>query len=356
MRTSKPYITEVMIDRVASVMREGTISGFHATEMEGGQYVQEFEKAWADYHKVKHAIAVNSATSGLITALRALEIGSLSGRPMSKIPEWSGHQVITTPFTFSATWASIKLVGATPVFADVDLETMCLSPDDTYMKESGMTQAVLTVNWNSNQCSIPKIKVSHIDDLAQCAGTPLQGDIGVYSLNQPKNIMTGEGGVITTNDDELARRCKLIRNHGENIDPKWTGYNFRLTEIQAVIGIEQLKHLKRLNEIRHKNWVYLIKELEEYQALFSPQKIICPDSYSPYCIAFRWLKEDRDEVANKLRAEGIPCVTGVNYLPASLPNADKLQSQYLGFYQVGWPNTEEDMDDIIKGFKKVIDG
>lgn len=344
---SKPYITEEMIERVASVMREGTISGFRATEMEGGRYVQEFEKAWAKYHKVKYAISVNSATSGLITALKALEIDR-------------GDEVITSPFSFSASWSSIKLAGATPVFADIDIDTMCIDEHRAYKLIKGNTSIVglIYVDWNSNTgCSKGLAAFySIIEDMAQCAGTPHQGYISVYSLNQPKNITTGEGGIITTNNEELARRCKLIRNHGENIDPKWTGYNFRLTEIQAVIGIEQLKHLKWLNEIRHRNWLYLIKELEEYQALFSPQKIICPDSYSPYCIAFRWLKGDRDNVANKLRAEGIPCVTGVNYLPASLPNADKLQSQYLGFYQVGWPNTEEDMQDIIKGFRKVIDG
>ena len=107
---SKPYITEEMVYKVAMIVREGTISGYSASDpkrLNGGKYVQELERKWAEVHKVKHAIAVNSATSGLITALRALEIGQ-------------GDEVITTPFTFSATWASIKLAGATPVFADVD--------------------------------------------------------------------------------------------------------------------------------------------------------------------------------------------------------------------------------------------
>lgn len=346
---SKPYITEEMIEKVAKVMREGTISGFHATEIEGGKYVQEFEKKWAEYHHVKHVISVNSATSGLITALKAVGIGQ-------------GDEVITSPFSFSASWSAIKLVGATPVFADVDLETMCLDASTYYTMR--YAKAYIPVYWNSNISPLPFPRSSIstvqmpliIEDMAQCAGSPLQSGIGVISLNQPKNIMTGEGGMIMTNNNELARRCKLIRNHGENIDKNWTGYNFRLTEIQAVIGIEQLKHLEWLNSIRHKNWLYLVKALEEYQDYLVPQKITNPDTFAPYCVAFRWLKGKRHRVANKLRSEGIPCVTGVNYLPTDkCPNANKLQhEQYLGFYQVGFPNTEEDMNDIVEGFKEVI--
>ncbi len=275
---SKAYITEEMIERVSQVMREGILSGYSASDPErrsGGFYVQELERKWAEVHKVKHAIAVNSATSGLITALRALEIGS-------------GDEVITTPFTFSATWASIKLVGATPVFADVDLDTMCL---DGLMPEPLKGKAILPVNWNSNECSLCYSGRFYIvSDLAQCAGTPLSGDIGVYSLNQPKNIMCGEGGVITTNDDELARRCRLIRNHGENVDPDWTGYNFRLTEIQAVIASCQLDHLEYLNNIRHRNWLYLCEGLKEYEDILKPQLITNRETYSPYCVAFRIVK------------------------------------------------------------------
>ncbi len=344
---SKAYITEEMVEKVEFVLRGGILSGYSASDpdkLNGGYFVQELERKWAEVHKVKHAIAVNSATSGLITALRALEIGY-------------DDEVITTPFTFSATWASIKLAGATPVFADVDLETMCLS-------EQALPTAkkILSVNWNSN------ISLAHKDigDLAQCAGMPFEDmRIGVYSLNQPKNIMCGEGGVIVTNDDELARRCRLIRNHGENIDPKWSGYNFRLTEIQAVIASCQLDELAYLNNIRHRNWLYLLAQLAEYQDFIVPQKITNRETYSPYCVAFRWIPPRsninhpmlRDAVANKLRMEGIPVAMGVPFLPADLPNASKLQNeQYLGFFQIGWPNTYEDMDDIIKGFRKVIDG
>ena len=344
---SKPYITREMIARVIAVMHDGILSGYSASnpdKLNGGPVVQELERKWAEVHKVKYAIAVNSATSGLITALRALEIGS-------------GDEVITTPFTVSMTWTPIKLVGATPVFADVDLETMCLDSVDS----NGL--CYLPVFWNSN---IPRLTFYYGDnkpspllsDMAQCAGTPLWGNIGVYSLNQPKNITCGEGGIIVTNDEELDRRCRLIRNHGENVDPNWIGYNFRLTEIQAAIAVEMLNNLDYLNNIRHRNWLYLCDQLREYEDILKPQLITNRETYAPYCVAFRWLRGDRDKVAETLRAEGIPVKTGVPTWPVKeqfLPYAETLQyEQYLGFFQIGWPNTYEDMDDIVKGFKKVI--
>ncbi len=347
-----------MIEKVASVMREGVISGFRSTDMEGGKYVREFEQKWANYHQVKHAISVNSATSGLITALKACGIGQ-------------GKEVITTPFSFSATWSAIRLAGATPVFSDVELATMCLDWERT-LQYVCLAKGIMQVAWNGNAgrthhltAATSRHHLYLIEDAAQAPGIlhgdqylGTFGDLGVVSLNEPKNIATGEGGMIMTNDDELARRCKLIRNHGENIDREWTGYNFRLTEIQAALGIMQLEKLEYLNGIRRKNWLYLCKELEQYSDYLVPQLFTNPDTCAPYCAAFRWLKGNRGEVANKLRSEGIPCVTGVNFLPTDkCPNANKLQhKQYLGFYQIGWPNTEEDMDDIVKGFKLIIGG
>ena len=162
-----------------------------------------------------------------------------------------------------------------------------------------------------------------------------------------------------TNDAELDRRCRLIRNHGENQDPDWIGYNFRLTELQAAVASCQLDELQYLNNIRHRNWLYLCDQLEEYKDILVPQLITNRETYSPYCVAFRWLREGRDTVAETLRAEGIPVAIGVPLLPpgclVDLGNVWKLQYfQYLGFFQIGWPNTYEDMDDIVKGFKKVI--
>lgn len=345
---SKPYITREMIARVIAVMKGGLLSGYSASnpdKLNGGPVVQELERKWAEVHKVKYAIAVNSATSGLITALRALEIGQGDA--------WGWDEVITSPFTVSMTWASIKLVGATPVFADVDLETMCLWG---LIESTPLVKAIIPVNWNSNNCCLTYHgKLFIIEDLAQCPGTPLTGDIGVYSLNQPKNITCGEGGIIVTNDKELDRRCRLIRNSGENIDPDWIGYNFRLTEIQATIAIEMLKNLEDLNDIRHRNWLYLCDQLEQFKDVLVPQKITNRETYAPYYVAFRWLRGDRNKVAETLRSEGIPVKTGVPYLPVDLPNASKLQNeQYLSFAQIGWPNTYEDMDDIVKGFEKVI--
>jgi len=413
---SKPFITEEMIENVSSLLRAGTLTGFVGSSIPGtkrileytsrqaegitdlvtflgGPCVRKLESNWSAYHAVDYSIAVNSATSGLITALMALGIGS-------------GDEVICSPFSFTASATSIILANAIPVFADIDLDTFCLSPGSVATSITDYTRAIMPIHWNSNAGDLHILvyiaKDRGLKVIEDASQSPLMlydnrylgnhGDAGVFSLNQPKNIMTGEGGIIVTDDKDVAVKCRLIRNHGESVpDENSTddfvsntiGYNFRLVELLAEIGIAQLDNLIYLNGIRRKNYRYLIDQLGEFGEFLIPQRITHWDSYAPYTVGFRWLSEEsgihRDVIARVLRAEGIPVASGISrlmsdnplfqrqlacafschkgkYVIPSLPNAKKLQNeQYLGFFQVGWPNTIEDMDDIVAGFRKIFD-
>lgn len=423
---SKPFITEEMIDKVESLMREGRLTrfigspipgtediiGLNSSEAEnldnsvsllGGASVRKLESDWSKYHKVDYSIALNSATSGLTAAIMALDIGP-------------GDEIICSPFSFTASATAIVTANAIPVFADIDLDTFCLSPDAAQGSITESTKAIMPIHWNSNAgdldalMSIAKSKgLKVIEDASQAPGILYKGkflgthgDVGVFSLNEPKNIMTGEGGIIVSDSSKIAIKCRLIRNHGEAIVDQSSsdellvnnvGYNFRLVELLAEIGIEQLKHLDYLNGIRKENYTYLRKKIvDEFGKHIKPQKITNLECYFPYTAGFRWiskkLKIHRNTVAQVLRSEGIPVANGISrlmsdnpmfkkklaygknhcpfschlyerrdrYLIPELPNAKRLQNEeYLGFFQVGWPNTIEDMDDIVKAFKKILD-
>jgi len=422
---SKPYITEEMITQVASLMREGRFTRFigspvtgtqeiikmnsvnaenldYSVSVIGGASVRKFESDWSRIHKVDYSVAVNSATSGLLTAMLALGIEP-------------GDEVICSPFSFSASATSIIAANAVPVFADIDLDTFCLSPVFAEGAISSFTKAIMPIHWNSNAGNLDtlltlakKNELKVVEDASQSPGMiyngkhlGTHGDVGVFSLNEPKNIMTGEGGMIVTDNIDIAVKCRLIRNHGESIVEEdapddllynCIGYNFRMVELLAEVGCEQLKHMDDLNKIRKNNYTYLVKELSnELGDSIIPQKITHPDSYFPYTAGFRWLSEKsgihRNTVAEVLRSEGIPVASGISRLMSDnpmfqkqiafgkqhfpfsytknfdkrkysippLPNARKLQEEeYLGFFQIGWPNTPEDMDDIVYAFKKII--
>ena len=423
---SQPYVTEKVIERVSSLLREkrltrfigspleGTrsIIGLRSTEAEGltdafsvlgGPSVRKLESDWSKRHEVDYSVAVNSATSGLTAAIMALDLGP-------------GDEVICSPFSFTASATAIVAANVIPVFADIDLDTFCLSPESAESAITDCTRAIMPIHWNSNAGHLDEMVLlarekgfKVVEDASQSPGMRYRGkflgthgDVGVFSLNEPKNIMTGEGGVVVTADRDIAIKCRLIRNHGEAIVDadapddlvmNAIGYNFRLVELLAEIGIDQLKHLERLNNIRKDNYAYLVKRMvDEFGECITPQKITHPETYYPYTAGFRWLEAEtgihRNAVAAVLRSEGIPAADGISrlmsdhplfqrqlaygsdhcpfschlyrnkgrYAIGELPNARKLQEhEYLGFFQMGWPNTLEDMDEIVQAFKKILD-
>lgn len=248
-------IGEAEIEAVVKVMKTGVISGFYGSwcdEFWGGPVVQAFEKAWAERFGVKHAVSMNSATSGLIAALGAIGIGP-------------GDEVIVPPTTMSATVTAPLVYGAVPVFADIENETFGLDPAAVRRAITPRTKAILAVNLFGHTARLDELsaiaKEHNLILLEDNAQSPLAedggrmagaiGKVGVFSLNYHKHIHTGEGGICVTDDDDLAMRMKMIRNHGENVTTELGadnlanlyGFNFRLTEIQAAIGLEQLRNI-----------------------------------------------------------------------------------------------------------------
>ena len=250
-----PSMGEAEVAAVTEVVRSGCLSGFFGSpgpEYLGGPRVRAFEAAWAERWSVGHAVTVNSNTSGLTAALGAIGIGP-------------GDEVIVPPWTMSATAMAPLFWGGIPVFADIDDETFCLDPAAVRAAVTERTRAVLVVNLFGHPARLAELRglcdergLKLIEDNAQAplaaehgalAGTV--GDIGVFSLNFHKHIHTGEGGVCVTDDDGLAQRLQMLRNHGENMTEAWeldditnmVGMNLRMTELSAAIGLCQLDRL-----------------------------------------------------------------------------------------------------------------
>jgi dTDP-4-amino-4,6-dideoxygalactose transaminase len=247
---------------VAAVMETGVLSRYLGTwhpDFYGGPEVQAFEREWAQSSACKHAIAVNSCTSGLYAAVGAVGAGP-------------GDEVIVSPYTMIASATAALVFNAVPIFADIDPETYTLSAETIAPRITKRTKAIVVVHIFGQAADMDPImalarkhKIKVIEDCAQSPfatykGRPVGtlGDIGVFSLNYHKHIHTGEGGVCTTNDDGLAERLQLIRNHAEAVvEAKGTanllnmiGFNFRLGEIEAAIGRSQLA--KGPNLIAHR--------------------------------------------------------------------------------------------------------
>jgi len=414
---SLPCVDEHEMEAVQAALRDGLFSRFVGSNVPGtrealrkrseelrteqgafsflgGPNVRRFEADWAQLHEVPYAVSVNSATSGLTAILMAMDIGP-------------GAEVITTPLSFTATAAAIVAAQATPVFADIDAETFCLDADSVERCINSSTKGILYVHWCGNAGDFDRVLavarkygIPLIEDAAQAPGTVYQGKplgglgaAGVFSFSEPKNVMTGEGGMIVTSEVAIAEKCRLIRNHGEAV-PELTdsdeflrnvvGYNFRMVEIVAAMGCVQTKRLSELNRIRNRNYRYLSAQLEGIPCL-TPQRITHPDTFAAYTASFRWDEGvsgiSRDGAAEALRNEGIPVATGVgrlmsdhpmflkklaygasgwpfstqvDYDPARLPIAHRVHDkEYLGFFLLGWPNEEKDMDDIGRAFVKL---
>ena len=261
---------------VTKVINSGTLSGYFAKKGKengflGGKYVQEFEKNICDYFKVKYAITINSWTSGLQTAVGAIDI-----QP--------GDEVIVTPWTMCATVTAIVSWLAIPVFADIDPVTLNLSPDSVKKCITPKTKAIMVADIHGLSANMDRLleiakknNLKIINDAAQAPGAMYKnkfagtlGDIGGFSLNRHKHIQTGEGGVLVTNDKKIAERCRLIRNHAECIvDEKsnssnMIGSNYRMGEIEAAIGIMQLKKLKKIIKSRQKIAKVITNTLNKY--------------------------------------------------------------------------------------------
>lgn len=382
------------------VIQSGVLSQFLGCWHEdfyGGPKVREFEKKAAEYFGVKHAITVNSWTSGLIAA-----VGAIGIEP--------GDEVIVTPWTMSATATAIVHWNAIPVFADIDKDTYNLSPESIKKNISHKTKAIIVADifgQSADMDEIMAIAKEHnlkvISDTAQAPGAKYKekfagtcADIGGYSLNYHKHIHTGEGGILVTDDDELAERLHLIRNHGEvivtdrqseNID-NILGYNFRLGEIECAMGISQLNKLDGLVKTRIKLAEQLREGIKGLEGLITP--VVKEERNHVYYVfpmqvdlSHRGV--NKEKICEALNAEGVSvspryqnihllsmyqkkiaygkkgfpwvkgiCERDISYEKGICPIAEELNDKlYMGFGMCVYDLNESDIDKIIAAFHKV---
>lgn len=388
------------LDAAHRVVDSGVLSQFIGAWTEdfyGGPNVRAFEKAAAHYFGVKHAVTVNSWTSGLVAA-----IGAIGIEP--------GDEVIVTPWTMSATATAILHWNAIPVFADINPRTYNLSPSAIESQISPFTRAIVVADIFGQSADMDEImaiaakyNLKVVSDTAQAPGALYKSHyagtcahVGGYSLNYHKHIHTGEGGIIVTNEDVLAERLQLIRNHAEavvgdmgveNIS-NMIGHNFRLGEIECAIGIEQLKKLEHLVRSRQQAAGMLEAGLVDLPGLKVP--LVGEERTHVYYVYAMQVDPNetgvsRDRLADALCAEGIPvsrkyqnihllplyqkkvaygttgfpwnssiCRRDIDYRKGICPVAERLNDfSYLGLGICAYELSRDDIDLIICGFRKV---
>jgi perosamine synthetase len=330
-----PGLDEQEVEAAARVIRSGMLAS--------GPNVAEFETAFSNYCRTAHAVAVNNGTAALHATLLALGIGP-------------GEEVIVPAFTFFATASAVCMCGARPVFADVDENTFNISIDSVQEAVSRRTRAVIGVHLFGQPCAIRPLQeicgergIPFIEDAAQAHGAVYHGKkvggwgtAGCFSFYPTKNMTTGEGGIVTTSDPGLAERTREIINHGqaEKYLHVSIGYNFRMTDLSAAIGLVQLSKLDGFNTRRRDNAAY-------YDTHINVPGIILPicvpgaeHVYHQYVI--RVTDESRltrDQLAEILRERGIG--TAVHYpiplhkqpafeqCPETCPMAERLADEVL---------------------------
>lgn len=323
------------VQAAKEVIESGVLSQFIGAWHEdflGGPKVRKFESDCAAYFGVKHAITVNSWTSGLIAA-----VGAIGIEP--------GDEVIVPPWTMCASATAILHWNAIPVFADIEADTFCLDPRSVEANITPYTKAIMAVDifgHSANMEVLMDIARRHnlkvISDTAQAPGALYHGkfagtlaDVGGFSLNYHKHIHTGEGGVLVTNDDKIAERLQLLRNHAEAVVgdkgvsdlSNMVGYNFRLGEIECAIGIEQLKKLNGFVASRQRAAERLKAGLAGLAGLRTPVVAEdCTHAYYvyPLVLDIEQLQVPRATIMAALQAEGVQGLAGryqnIHLLPA----------------------------------------
>jgi len=373
---SPPDIGQEEIDEVVDSLRSGWITT--------GPKTVKFEQALAEYVGTRHAVALNSATAGLFLCLKAAGIGP-------------GDEVITTPYTFAATVNVILHAGATPVLADVSRKDFNIDPRNIEKAVTSRTKAIIPVHFAGKSCdmdAIAAIAGKHglvvIEDAAHAIGTEYKGrKIGgislytVFSFHAVKNLTTGEGGAVTTNDNGAAERIKVMALHGMNKDAwkrfapggKWQydivlpGYKYNMMDIQAALGIHQLKKLEDNLLKRNALVDRYRKGLSEIAQLTLPEDDL-EGRHSrhlfPLLVDFSQLKIGRDKFIELLMEENIS--SNVHYIPVHLFSYYR---EHLGFKPGDFPvaedlsqreitlplytrMTNDDIDDVISAVRKII--
>lgn len=358
-KVSTPQVGDEEVAAVGKVL----LSGNYVS----GTQVEQFEKNFSRYIGVNYSVAVNSGTAALYIALEALGVGK-------------GDEVIVPPLTFFATVSSVLYLGAVPVFADIDSDDLCLSPKSTEEHISSKTKAIIPVHLFGAAAKMDdflalseKHGIPVLEDCAQAHGTEYNGEkvggfgaAGAFSFFATKHMTTGEGGMITTNDARVARIAKIIRNHGmvDRDSHGYLGFNNRMTEMEAAMGIVQLNKLDMLNEKRIANSVYLIQQIERLSWAHVP--VPCGNMkhtyfWCPLMVdenktnkSFEDLKQHlvKNKIGHRIRyteplyRQEVMKKLGLDYSGIYLPNVEAVAGKILGL-----PNhpglTKKDIDRIV---------
>jgi perosamine synthetase len=333
---SRPDVGQAEIDAVSEVLRSPNLSL--------GPKLGEFEGAFTDYIGRKRAVAVNSGTSGLFLCAKALGIGE-------------GDEVITTPFTFIASATSMMMAGAKPVFVDIDPESLNIDTNRIEEKITDKTKAILPVEVFGSPVGIEEVckiaarhKLAVIEDSCEALGSQLNGKktgtfgtMSLFAFYPNKQMTTGEGGIILTDDDELADMCESLRNQGRGRGGGWLGherlgYNYRLSDINCAMGIVQLSRIEEFVAKRR-------KVAEMYQEILGPEnRITVPTEpagarMSWFVFVVRLNKEykldQRNAILKKMLEKGIQVS---NYFPPL--HLQPFMVKEYGFKEGDFPITE----------------
>jgi len=297
--------------------------------MSSGSKVQQFEEAWARYHQALHCLCVVNGTSALEVALRALGVGL-------------GDEVILPPYTFVATPSAALLVGAVPIFADIDPETYELDPAAVEAAVTPRTKAIIPVHIGGcppDMDGVLAVAKKHglrvLEDAAQAHGAEWRGrrvgaigDVGTFSFQASKNLNSGEGGAVVTNDEDLYQRLWSLHNVGRIQSPDWRtrgwyqheilGFNYRMTEFQAALLLAQLTRLEAQSARREAGAAYLDRELAQIPGIRPQRRDPRVTAHAHHIYIFRYDPahfggRPRESFLAALRAEGVPCSGG--YVP-----------------------------------------
>jgi dTDP-4-amino-4,6-dideoxygalactose transaminase len=357
----------------------------------GGKRVKEFEEKFAAYQDAKYGVAVTSGTTALEVALRSADIRA-------------GDEVITSAYTFNATATAVLQVNALPVFADIDPSTYTLDPKRVDESITDKTKAIIPVHIGgcpADMDSIVRIArkkgLMIIEDACQSWGAEWKGrrvgaigNLGAFSFQSSKNITSGEGGIITTNDKELYELCWSYHNCGRTLEGlryehEVLGFNYRMTEFQAAVLLVQLSRLDEQTKTRSENASYLSKELSKISGVEPLQQCEGVTRHAYHLYMFKYNSEEfkglpRSRFLEALRAEGIPCSLGytplhrhrsmlklaqdpllsqlygkkVDYSTVELPVTERAcNEESVWFYQNMLLGTREDMDDIVDAIARI---
>ncbi|MBI1866441.1 MAG: DegT/DnrJ/EryC1/StrS family aminotransferase [Candidatus Staskawiczbacteria bacterium] len=361
---------------IADSDRKAVLEVLKTNDLSLGKKYLEFEKKIADFTGVNYAVAVNSGTSGLHLIIRALGIGK-------------GDEVITTPFSFISSANCILFQGAKPVFVDIKSDTFNIDVSKIEEKITNKTKAILAVDifsqpadWEELQKIAKKHNLFLIEDSAEALGSAYKGkkcgsfgDAGVFAFYPNKQITTGEGGVILTNNQKIAALCKSMANQGRDLKSgKWLehirlGYNYRLDEMSCALGISQMKRIKEILKKREKVALLYNKKLESIKGVELPyiskeNKI----SWFVYVVKLseNFAGEKRNKIIKKMADRGIHCSNYFQtihlqpfyremffYKEGDFPIAENISKRTLAlpFYN---NLMEKDIDFVVKNLKACL--